>query len=394
MSPGAAVAVPGLGSVAKALLQHIVRAFHAGDPLREPAYGLDGPIRHDGFATNHADYLTWPDRLIYATRLPRPFAVSVVGTLPYLMGLAIAVPSGFTRHFVRAPAVYLGCLGFALVVGVVNWASARVHRTYEQLRPIFIVRDAVYRELLVRWFKIISNSPRAVASSLGLFLAVLLYVVAARGPVQAPALTLPGTNLLTPEWYLPQHRLACFMILAGYGVMVAVALGTTIRILVLNIVFLLRLGRLPVIPVPTLVRARLRRVVDLHVGVSVMWTVGVGLFGVLFYERYNRFSITVMVLLFMLGTLTFAIPQMVSRKYVNQSYERLCALVLARVYAAFGVSLLEQETPDRQVTDLLPTNLAELAQLTERPKTWVYDAQDIFLWFASQAIAIAAVVAL
>jgi hypothetical protein len=394
------VRVPDFGLATTAALRRIVRTrtdARAGTPRPRPAYGLDESIRYDSFATDHADFLTWVDKLIYAIRLPRPFAIVVVGTLPFLVGIAIAVPLGFAGYFIKAPAVYLGCTGFALVVSVLNWGSKSAHRTYEQLRPIFTVQDTLYKELLVQWFRIMSSTRRAVVFSLVLSIAIILYVALAYNATHSRAgldLSLPGTNLLTPEWYVRQHRMAAVLILTSYGIIVLIALGTTIRILAINILFLLRLGKLPVIPMPTLVRARLRRVVDLHVGVSVMWTAGVGLFGILFYRHYNAFSLSVIVLLFLPGTLTFAVPQMISFRYVNKSYERLCSLALARVYAGYGVILREQEQPDLAVTDLLPTSLAELAQLTERPRTWVYDAQDVFLWLASQAIALAVVFAI
>jgi len=170
--------------------------------------------------------------------------------------------------------------------------------------------------------------------------------------------------------------------------------------LIVNLRFSLELRKTPIIPVPTLVRARLRQVTGLYLAVSLCWTLGVLLFVLLFQGAYGPLSLTFIGILFVLGIMQLAMPQLIFRRYIYNSYDRLCRLVLKTTYFLGGGALHERIGADGKPGDdplaasptFLPANLADLAQLTTQPKVWVYDARDVALWLGSQTTAVAVVV--
>jgi hypothetical protein len=314
-----------------------------------------------------------------------------------VIGLGLAAPFGFTSVFVSTPAVYLGSGGFALTLTTIHWASSRVHGALEQLRPIFLIGDDQYYGLITRWFGRLVSRTGTLASFVCIFgvsvAGVVLGMATSDDTRRRWHLMSLRPTLFPTSWYELENRVPAVAILVVSGALFSLALATASRMLVLNLRFVWQLSQLPVIPMPTLVRARLRRLVDLYVGASLAWAVGVALFGTLYYKDYDPLSGSIVVSLFLLGLLTFAIPQLVCRQYIIRSYDSLCAAAMACVYLRLGITLDEREMPNRLLVAQMPTNPADLEQLTGRPKTWVYDSQDVFIWLATQAVAFLAIFA-
>jgi len=324
-----------------------------------------------------------------------PLSLSLVAVFSFCAGAVVAVPFGFFSHYSETPAVYLGCMGVPLVIGAIHWGSSRAHSDYEQLRPIFTIEDDAYRRLITEWFGRFRDVTGTVLASLGMFALITTALIAAyittdrtRRRLHLEALR---PRLFSAIWYSHNFKVSGFLILLLWGLLVSITLATGLRLLVLNIGFMLRLRRLPVIPMPTIVRARLRRIMDLYVGATLTWSAGVALFGILFYQRYDIFSGGILITLFLIGLLTFLAPQVVCRRYIIQSYERLCAIGLVQLYAQLGLQLAERDSIDPLPASNLADNLSDLSQLMNRPKTWVYDSQAVILWVASQVIALLAI---
>jgi hypothetical protein len=196
--------------------------------------------------------------------------------------------------------------------------------------------------------------------------------------------------LFGPAWYSHRFEDVGFSILFFYLIVISITLGTGCWLLLSNMLFLADLRNLPVIPVPTIVRARLRRVANLYVGTSFSWSLGVVLFGILSYKNYNVFSGALLACLFTIGVLMFAVPQALGSAYIIRSYELLCAMGIAELYKGLGMSLQERHQaliPDERLAD----NLSDIYQMANRPKTLIYDVQNVVLWLGSEILAFAAI---
>jgi hypothetical protein len=354
-------------------------------------------MQYRRYATSFVRYRTWPDRLVESLPIPTIVSLALCAALFFGAGASVALPFGFFGSYVGTLAVYLGGVGFALVVGTIHWASRHVHGAYEQLRPIFMVDDDTYFNLTSKWFGRFGKLWLAVFFSLP-FLVIMpsgIYFAYETTPNFRRKYQLESLRPMsfTADWYTAEHRRAAIAILFVLGTIIAITLGTATQLLFLNLRFLRAIRRLPVIPVPALVRARLRRVVDLYVGTAFAWTGGVTLFAVAFYGTYDITSIAVIIFLFLVGIATFSVPQLLLRRFITDSHDRLCTMGLAWLHGRLGIEVYERDPADQRIVAALTDNLSDLAQLMDRPKTWIYDSQDVVLVIVGQLVAFLAVFA-
>jgi hypothetical protein len=354
-------------------------------------------MTYPAYATAHADFRFWFDRVLESLDRSPVISAPLAAGLVYAVGLVIALPFGFARIYIGTLAVYLGVVGIALVLAVGHRASERAHTAFETLRPIFMVPDEQYHNFLQIWFGRMTDDRRTLivaAIHFALFVPVIV-VIAFTGSHTLHRLHIQSLHAggFPHQWFQPRDRVQAVTLLALYAAAIALTMGTAVRLLIVNLAFLFRLRRLPVIPLPTLVRARVRPVTDFYVFVSLMWTSGIVLFAVLFRGGYDAVSLSIMGTLLVMGLLTLAIPQVIFRAYVSHSYQRLCALVLMEWYAQLNVALTERSYPVASLGRLIPDNLADVVQLVERPKMWIYDTQDAVVWLSGQVLAIGLVLA-
>lgn len=383
-----------------------------------PQDGADVPragglqMRHVDYATDHAAFSLWIDSAIEWVPVPRwvpfPRACSALflGVLVYLGGLAISLPFSFHQVYISTLAVYLGAFGFSLVLFVASTGHRCAHASYEHLRPVFTVSDEFYKALLSEWFGRLADKRGIRWATVGVFVFGCAVVAINYGPISDVRRLINLTSLRPPaypsEWFTKQNVWPAVLVQLFYAAACAAAMGTGARMLVINLRFSMRLRHVPIIPVPSLVRARLRQVTGLYVRVSLGWTLGVLLFVVLFRGAYDPLSISFIAALFLLGLLQLAVPQLIFRRYIYNSYDRLCGLALRQFYAVLGVNLEEREEPEERKErggridalvggsrTLSAVNLAELAEMTGQPKTWIYDGRDAALWLGGQGVAIA-----
>ena len=346
------------------------------------------------YATAHQSYRMWPDYLFEFFGLPAIVTLIIVEIGIFIVGLLIAWPPGFVVDYVSTPAVYLGLAGIALVTTSIHWGSCRVHLDYEYLRPVFTIADTEYLKMLDKWFATFCSRKAIALSSLVFFIVglaglILAYVTSVSTRQKFDLQPLRPV-LFGSAWYSHRFEGAGFGILFFFLILISIALGTGCWLLLSNMLFLADLRGLPVIPVPTMVRARLRRVANLYTGTSLSWSLGVVLFGILCYKNYNIFSGALLACLFVIGVLMFALPQAFSSSYIIRSYELLCTMGLAELYRGLGMSLQERNqalTTDERLAD----NLSDMRLMTDRPKTLVYDVQNVLLWLGSEILALAAI---
>jgi hypothetical protein len=354
-------------------------------------------IDYAAYATEHRLHRLWIDRLLDRFPLPGALAAIAVGATLYVVGGAIALAWAFLDTYLATPAVYLGCVGFALFLVIANAVSVRFHPALELLRPVFDVDDTDYHGRVLKSIRRFTD----VSASLvwvGTWFVVVVGLIVAAYATSAETRRDLGIVSLRPdlfpsEWYTMPNRVPALVLLVFYAVAVAAAVGTGTRLLVVNLRFLWSLRSLELIPMPALVRARLRPLTTLYVWISLTWSAGVALFGILFYGHYDVMAGALIATLFVVGALTFLVPQLVWSTYVARSYERVCESALVFVHQALGAGLRERTSREPPESGVVAETLADVAELTRRPSAWVYESRDVMLWLVAQLVTAGAAIA-
>ena len=351
----------------------------------------------DRYGTSYHKFRSWPDIAVDATKLPLFWALLLWAIIFFLVGAVVALPFGFLRYYAATPAVYLGCVGFALTLGGLHWGSQRIHSAYERLRPIFLVDDDKYAWYTSTAFRRMSRGGPTLVSSLCVYMWAIVSVYAAyfvppgiRAKYHIESIRPPTFNR---SWFEPSHRFAAIAVLLALGAVMSYILGTAIRFMLLGIALIARLRSLPMVPVPTIVRSRLRQLVDLYVSAALQWSAGLVLFVLFFYGEYDTFSITFLTILFVVGLATFSAPQFLCRRFITSSYEELCSIAFVWLHGRLGIRLHERKRVDDQLSSFVANDLANLSQIVTPPRTWVYESQDILLVAVGQIAAFLAVFA-
>lgn len=341
---------------------------------------------HETYATSYENLL-WIDGAVDA--LSRSGAIVLAITL-YLLGLGLSLIHGFSSYYVQSLAVYIGSFGFAGILLFASYSHRRYHRTFARLRPLFTESDEAWSMRTGGWLGWLRD--HRWLGGWCIALAIVNYgFIAGVLPLARHTLDLTSLRPVTVahQWYDARYRWPAAPILVIFATAEAAALGTALHMLTTNLRVLWNLRRARVIPFPTIVRARFRALGNLFVCVSFGWTAGVALVFVLFRDRYNAFSITLMGVLAFMGIATLAIPQCFFRHHLDCIHQRMVALVLVRLYSKVDITLEENLSRADSWTDmaLISDDLTSLRTLTERPKTWIYDGQDVAVWIVGQLVA-------
>ena len=272
-----------LPRVACALLRWLLK-------VPEPTESDDSVLDYCRYATLPERYPTWPERILAPLGLSSTLVrASFLGPLVFAVGLAFATGFGFAGTYLSSWAVYLGAADISLTWVALRRQSHEVHRVYARLRPVFLESDEVYLAALKDGFGRFTDTARSVVASLVVFasattLVVLAYFASDYFDQRGLRALRPGS--CQPGWFDNPigPRMA---LLLGYAVVISVLLGTALHILWINVGFLRRLGQFQVVPLPNVLRMRLRPVTDFYVQIAGAWFVGVGFVGALFYDAID-----------------------------------------------------------------------------------------------------------
>jgi hypothetical protein len=352
------------------------------------------------YATSRDQYPYWLDKLLAALPIRSSLGVTAMVIGVYVVGFVLAIPTGFAETYVGSLAIYLGCAGIALTLSATHIGSGAIHGVYEHLRPIFAVSDDEYLAHLDHWLNRLRSDAghlRWAAAGAAGFLAAVYVGFFRTDLLQQYHIRSLHPKPFPPPWFTAEH-MTIKAIIAGFLLLCCgIVLGSAARLLCFNLLFLLSLRKLPVIPLPSVIRVRLRPVTDLHVRSAIAWLFGVSLFGMLFYGTYDVLANSFIIVLFLIGAFTFSIPQLVFRGYLLKAYSELCTFALFSFHRRFGVRL-EERWP-RRIAEYTRSSFSELKSLPEmidstgRPGMWVYDTQDVVGWLVVQVIALIVVFA-
>jgi len=337
------------------------------------------------YSTDPIEFQTWLDVIYSKIRLPIPAASALIGATVFLAGLLIASTFDFGAEYFRTKAIYVGVFGIALVSGMVRYASLNIHGVFENLRPCFPIEDEAYKSLISRWFsKLSKNTANALSIAIYSFLAVLLAIGEFSRPLENRQ---TGISLkayfFESFWYTPENLGSKTLVIAFYGICVAFPLGIATSLLVNNRSFMKGMGNLPVIPMPQIIRVRLREVLEFYLRILFTWSIGVGLFGLVFFNDLDALSITFLSIMNSFALTTFVSPQLCYRNYVRQAERWITQQALNAFYSRWKIKL--NARPGNAITDVAPFQAGDPIQWTQT-RLSVYEWTDFVVLTAAQLI--------
>ncbi len=335
------------------------------------------------YSTNPSEFQTWLDKIYSKLNLTILAATIVIGIFVYFSGLLIAATFDFGREYINSYAIYIGVFGISLVSGVVRYASSEIHNVFEYFRPCLITDDDSYKLFINRWFsKLANNTGNYMVAGVYGILALLVaysefFLSPLTGRVQFGSMK---PYFLESFWYQPENLWNKVIIIAFYGLCVALPLGTATRLLYLNFAFMIDLQKFRVVPLINTLRIRFREVVNYYLFIYFTWSIGIGLFGIVFFNDLNIDSIVFLSALNILGIGAFVAPQLCYRSFVLTSARVLTNRVLSDYYSTMRINLDER-------IPVLPRNSdVAIESLEGRINWWVYDFPDIIVFILAQII--------
>lgn len=349
------------------------------------------------YGTLQKDYMLWVDIVFEKFGLHPLASATILGLIPFFVGLLISFTISFGKEYLATFPVYIGTFGIIWVLAILNHSSTTFHEAYGELRPCFLITDKEYSQLVSKWFKVFSSHKGNLIAifSLALFAIWAVSVTIYNSQFLATIHSNSLTEIFPSYWYLPEHKLIKAIIISIWGIFVAFPLGTAARLLFYNFFFLLQLRKLPVIPIPSTIKTRLQKINDLYIFITSTWFVGVGLFGILLFDKLDLISIVYLGVLSAFGTLTFLTPQFVYRQLLIQSHKVASQWILYSFYADLNIKLTENQFT--KIPTEIGSKLAKMddlkgfVEVSKQSDLWVYDLRDFFFLLVGQVVSFGSV---
>lgn len=349
------------------------------------------------YGTLQKDYRLWVDIVFEKFGLHPLTSATILGLIAFFTGLLISFTISFEKEYLNTFPVYIGTFGIIWVLAILNHSSTTFHEAYAELRPCFLITDKEYSKLVSKWFKIFSSHKGNLIAIffLALFAIWAVYITIYNPQFLATINSNSLKEIFPSYWYQPEHKLIKAIIVSVWGVFVAFPLGTAARLLFYNFFFLLELRKLPVIPIPSTIKTRLQKINDLYIFIASTWFVGVGLFGILLFDKLDMISIVYLGVLSTFGTLTFLTPQFVYRQLLIQSHKVASQWILHSFYSDLNIKLTEKQFT--KIPTEIGSKLAKMddlkgfVEVSKQSDLWVYDLRDFFFLLIGQVVSFGSV---
>ncbi len=306
----------------------------------------DNDFNYREYETQAKDYRTWLDWIFDLFGLPDFLSAILISALVYTIGLVVSYTIDFHGNYINTLAVYLMSFGIFLSILTIRFSSKGIHSSLSSLRPCFMVSDGEYRYFLDTWFKRLSNNRIIlfITIATSIFLGMLLYYKL------YDETTYNKLNLLSLElisfkvngWYESVHLKVKFALFGFYILVISSILITCLRILFVNFFFLMDLLKLPVIPIPNLIKLRLGKLSRLYLITSFNWFIGVSLFGVMLFSIWDWLSVGVLSLISLVGFVTLFTPQYIYTRLLNRSQDLATNWIFSSFYGRMDISVNEK----------------------------------------------------
>lgn len=349
------------------------------------------------YGTLQKDYRLWVDIVFEKFGLHPLASATILGLIAFFTGLLLSFTISFEKEYLTTFPVYIGTFGITWVLAIVNHSSTTFHEAYEELRPCFLITDKEYSQIISKWFRIFSSHKENLKAIffLALFAIWAVYVTLYNPQFLATINSNSLKEIFPLSWYQPEHKLIKAIIISIWGIFVAFPLGTAARLLFYNFFFLLQLRKLPVIPIPSTIKTRLQKINDLYIFIASTWFVGVGLFGILLFDKLDIISIVYLGVLSAFGTLTFLTPQFVYRQLLIQSHKVASQWILYSFYSDLNIKLNEKQFT--KIPTEIGSKLARMddlkgfVEVSKQSDLWVYDLRDFSFLLIGQVVSFGSV---
>lgn len=346
-------------------------------------------------ATDTHEFRTWIDILAEKIRVPFWIVSVLIAILIYLGGWLITLFIGYERKYLESYFFIIGSVTISYVFLMIRIGVQKIHVSYEQLRPCFLQNDEEYRSVIHKWFGRIVNIRYQLISTIVLILfAFIVVFLSFYHPEILSRINIKSfrPSIVTPYWYEQDYLLVKSILFFYYGIFCAIALGTATPMLVINLFFLWDLRNFTVIPLPNLVLFRLRKTTNFYIFVALSWLLGVAIVAVSLYKDIDVTLTIILIILTLIGTLTFFIPQVIYRIYLDRSYALSSQIVLQSFYNSLNIKLIENNQVAEKFMHLADEfSLPDLVEYFQSAKLWVYNLSDLFLFALGHIVTIGCV---
>lgn len=318
----------------------------------------------------------------------QPISWLLVTAMVYCAGLLVAVLGGWVGPYVVSPAFALGAVGIGWVWTVIAHRVKDAYVLYVDIGAVYECAQDDFDHFVWGEHEEVLSWRRQVrlAGPLAVILAGAAWIAFFRWPMHVLGQDITSLRPwpFHPDVYSGGQIWAKFMVVAGFGVLVGVCIGVTLWLMYREAVCISHMIKLTPVPLPEVVRGRLRPLANFHTRFASEWSIGVALFLILFWQTPDVLSIAFMAVLAILGLAAFIVPQFLLARLVRLSHERACAMAV-RAYEELAESSSVKDAEGRVSV------INSLRSATAATKYEVYDIGGLVLWLVSQVVAFSCV---
>lgn len=357
----------------------------------------DNLLKYEEYETSHENYEIWLDRIFKKIGLPDILTSMLISVIVYLGGYFFSIIIGFGGNYINTLAVYLISFGIFITIYTIRKTTRKIHKCMSSLRPCFMISDTEYYYFLDTWLKRFSNNRIFVIITILLtgILGTLLYYKLYDEEIYSKLnlLSLELTSFKINGWYDQPFLNAKFFLFAYFIIIISSLLITAFRLLFINFFFLLDILKLPIIPIPNLIRSRMSDLSSLYLSISFNWFIGVSLFGVLLFTALDWLSISVLLIISLIGLITFLIPQFIYSKMLYKSQQIATHWIFSSFYKKMNIDIEERNVANminsKSASELFQLDsLSEFFEASKPVKKTIYSFPQLLLFIVGQTISI------
>lgn len=355
---------------------------------------MDLNMKESSYRTEFSNHKLWLDKIYDLLGFSDIVCSILLGATPLLIGFIYSLFIGFHELYITTLPIWLGVLGITLTCYSIRYGSKSFHSKYSYLRPCFIVSDIRYKEFVSTWFDRLSNNyPTFVFSIIAFLLFISLAYIRYYHSgilVDLNLTSIEPKGFLIKNWYEEPYINLKYILMSLFAAFVAFPLITALRLLYINFFFLMDFKNLRVIPFSNILKIRLRKITNMYIIISLLWMIGVSLFGVLFFTKFDLVSLSLISTLSVLGILTFSAPQLIYRNLLIKSEEVNSSLVINSFYEKLGGKLddINNGVYKNTINKFKIDEYVDIIGSTQIADKWIYNPGQVAAFVMGQAAAL------
>lgn len=332
-----------------------------------------------------SQYQTWLYPFFRSSRFHWLLTAVLASFVTFLFGLVLSISFGFFELFINTPAIYLAVAGTAMGLATFYWVGRAFPPAFAALAPYFGVPPDEFSGFLNTRLKkmydrrgMLMLSGAVVIASFAAMVAVFLYP-----ETTYPFLTkyAPSLVMLEKDWYFGGANFAKMLIIDLYFLINFSLVISGAWLCIHALVLLYQLAALPIVPIPSVLSLKLKKIGDIFLVVCLVWLSASAIFVLLFFESVDILSLIWIGSQMILTMVTFLLPQFLSRRVILNLREELITatrLAFDKYFAHFDSSQVDPQKRLKLIN--------ELSAEANSIKAWPTEPFDWLLMMAGQAL--------